>query len=95
MDSKILEKDESTLIGEWVGKPFKAQLLYRATRDGFASSAFHSKCDNQGQTICIIKSSNGNRFGGILKISKYKDSLLNLGKVVGSTDNAMTHSCLV
>ncbi len=42
----------------------KWKLLYRATRDGFGSNDFHSKCDNQPNTFVIIKSTNGNVFGG-------------------------------
>jgi hypothetical protein len=34
-------------------KSFK--LLYRATRDGFSSQAFHSKCDKIPKTLTIIK----------------------------------------
>ncbi len=39
-------------------------LLYRATRDGFTSQAFHSKCDGKGKTITIIKSNLDYVFGG-------------------------------
>ncbi len=39
-------------------------LLYRATRDGFDSQAFHSKCDGKGNTITIIKNNLNNLFGG-------------------------------
>ena len=38
--------------------------LYRATRDGFSVTNFHSKCDGQSNTLTIIKSTNGNVFGG-------------------------------
>ena len=34
----------------------KFELLYRASRDGFKADNFHSKCDNQGQTLSLIKS---------------------------------------
>ena len=44
------------LVGEW-------RLLFRASRDGFAASAFHSKCDNKGPTVTVVKSS-ANIFGG-------------------------------
>ena len=44
------------LVGEW-------RLLFRASRDGFAASAFHSKCDNKGPTITVVKS-DANIFGG-------------------------------
>jgi cytoskeletal protein CcmA (bactofilin family) len=34
-------------------------LLYRGSRDGFASSVFHTKCDNQGSTFLVFKSDGG------------------------------------
>ena len=38
--------------------------MYRATRDGFSADEFHSRCDNMGKTLTIIKTENGNVFGG-------------------------------
>ena len=38
--------------------------LYKATKDGFDASAFHSKCDKKENTLIIIKSANGYVFGG-------------------------------
>ena len=43
---------------------YEFKLLYQGTRDGFDSSNFHSKCDNIPNTLTIIKSTNGNIFGG-------------------------------
>ena len=51
----------AALLGEW-------RLLFRASRVGFAASAFHSKCDNKGPTITVVKSG-GNIFGGFTKTS--------------------------
>jgi hypothetical protein len=31
------------------------ELLYRATRDGFGSKNFHSKCDGKSNTLTIFK----------------------------------------
>lgn len=39
-------------------------LVFRATRDGFAAADFHSKCDDVNNNLTIIKSTNGNVFGG-------------------------------
>ncbi len=39
-------------------------LIYRGTRDGFEAESFHSKCDDKSNTLVIIKSINGNVFGG-------------------------------
>jgi len=40
------------------------KLQYRATRDGFSAHNFHTKCDTAANTLTIIKSTNGNIFGG-------------------------------
>ncbi len=45
-------------------KSSKGIILYRATRDGFTSQAFHSKCDGKGNTITIIKNNLNYVFGG-------------------------------
>jgi hypothetical protein len=39
-------------------------LLYRGSLHGFKASDFHKKCDNIPKTLTIIKSTNGNIFGG-------------------------------
>jgi len=43
--------------------------IYRASRDGFETANFHAKCDNKPNTLIIIKSANGNVFGGYTKQS--------------------------
>jgi hypothetical protein len=40
------------------------KLIYRATRDGFGASDFHSKCAKYQNSLVIIKSTSGNVFGG-------------------------------
>jgi hypothetical protein len=47
----------SSLSKEW-------NLIYRASRDGFGANDFHLKCDKKPNTLVIIKSTNGNIFGG-------------------------------
>jgi len=42
----------------------KWNLIYRASQDGFEAANFHSECDNKPNTLIIIKSENGNIFGG-------------------------------
>ena len=49
------------LEGEW-------RLLVRASRNGFASQTFHSKCDNKGPTVTVVKSG-ANIFGGFTENS--------------------------
>ena len=67
-DSIILKntKKENEFIHkliEWSGYN-KMELIYRGTRDGMNSSAFHQKCDNKGETITLYKNDKGNIFGG-------------------------------
>lgn len=45
-------------------KAKKATLLYRGSRDGFLGRDFHSRCDNHGDTLTVIKSTSGHIFGG-------------------------------
>ena len=47
----------------------KWNLIYRASQDGFQYVKFHSKCDNKPNTLVIIKSDNGNVFGGFTEKS--------------------------
>ena len=49
------------LDGEW-------RLLFQASRDGFASETFHSKCNNKGPTVTVVKSG-ANIFGGFTENS--------------------------
>ena len=42
----------------------KWELKYRASRDGFKSDDFHSKCDGIAKTLTVIKAKSGNIFGG-------------------------------
>jgi len=46
------------------GKQAKLELLYRASRDGWRGQDFHSRCDNKGATVTVIKCTGGFVFGG-------------------------------
>ena len=56
-------------IGEW-------RLMFRASRDGFAASAFHSKCDNKGPTVTVVKSG-----ANILEVSLRSRGQVHKGEV--------------
>ena len=65
MDSSILNDRMRKDLASVCDINFDAyKLIYRASRDGFSARAFHDKCDNRSRTITIIKSKNGNVFGG-------------------------------
>eukprot|EP01099_Mayorella_cantabrigiensis_P007988 TRINITY_DN734_c1_g1_i2.p1 TRINITY_DN734_c1_g1~~TRINITY_DN734_c1_g1_i2.p1 ORF type:complete len:230 (+),score=62.37 TRINITY_DN734_c1_g1_i2:1207-1896(+) len=70
-DSKVIESDEERkVVVGWLkevrgeGNVNKVELLFRGSRDGFRVQDFHSRCDNQGPTIVVFKTSEGRRGGG-------------------------------
>ena len=67
IDSKI-EFDEE-LFKSWLDKKhFKAELLFRKTRDGSSFNDFHNKCDNKGITVVFIETTKGYKFGGYTEL---------------------------
>jgi hypothetical protein len=44
-------------------------LLYRGSRDGWMFKDFHQRCDNQGPTLTLFKSSKEKICGGYTSIS--------------------------
>ena len=67
-EESVLLTNQSLLKGWLPSQEGKWRLLFRASRDGFAAAAFHSKCNNKGPTITIVKSGN-NIFGGFAEES--------------------------
>jgi len=63
-DSVILSSDQREPLVNWLKESLTItndsadKLLYRASRDGWAASNFHSCCDNKGPTVTVIKSGN-------------------------------------
>ena len=62
------EEHRSVLKGWLPSLDGKWRLLFRASQDGFAAATFHSRCDNKGPTVNIVKSGN-NIFGGFTEES--------------------------
>ena len=62
----IKTSEQYNLICDWIdkNKSFKFQMLYKGTLDGDTNEIFHKKCDNQGPTLSIIESTDGQKFGG-------------------------------
>ena len=56
MITKKINKDES--------KKIIINLLYKASVDSDRASVFHEKCDNAHNTIVLVETKNGKRFGG-------------------------------
>jgi len=67
IDSSIIPQDQVGHIQRWLDEDscgFVTKLLYRASCDGWRASNFHSKCDNQGPTLTVIRCTGGYIFGG-------------------------------
>ena len=66
-DSGILSVEQRQTLTSWLKDTMAGAcyytLIYRASRDGWAASAFHSFCDRKGPTVVIVKSGY-NIFGG-------------------------------
>ena len=63
-ESEILRPEHQGMLFDMLPYPrSKWRLLFRASRDGFAAKNFHSKCDNKGPTLTIVKSGSS-IFGG-------------------------------
>jgi hypothetical protein len=73
-DSQILSLQQHDQILSWLpnpstGKQVTLELLYRASRDGWQCQDFHSRCDNKGATVTVIKCTGGFVFGGYADVS--------------------------
>mmetsp|Transcript_84399 Transcript_84399/g.103432 ORF Transcript_84399/g.103432 Transcript_84399/m.103432 type:complete len:229 (-) Transcript_84399:6-692(-) len=67
-ESNILN-DNKTILMELIcnqlnNNKLKLSRLYSGKLDGFTTNMFHTKCDNQGPTICLIKNEYNTIFGG-------------------------------
>lgn len=57
-----------SIINHWFPSPKSFKLLFKAVMDGFDSQSFHRVCDNKGETVTIITTSDGYIFGGYAAI---------------------------
>ena len=72
IDSKIIKKSEElNLISDRIkntellkNKKIKYKLLYKGTRDGMNASSFHQKCNYIPNTVSIVQTTKGFKFGG-------------------------------
>ena len=72
IDSKIIKTKEEIellskrLTSKYLNKNNKIlfNLIYRASRDGDKPYDYHKKCDGKKNTLCIIQTIKGCRFGG-------------------------------
>ncbi|EXX56055.1 hypothetical protein GLOIN_2v1769234 [Rhizophagus irregularis DAOM 181602=DAOM 197198] len=74
-DTIIVNDKHFAIFSSWIEKknhfyynekniPYNFNLLYRASRDGNTPAAFHTKCDNKGATIVLVKITNSEQIVG-------------------------------
>jgi hypothetical protein len=77
IDSKIITYQHAELISKWIDKlntmetdntnkivSYEFKLMLRGSRDGFTPNKFHELCDNQSNTVTIIKVKNSKEILG-------------------------------
>ena len=62
--SAIFSQEDIRYISSLLPNFKYGSLLYRATAHGFKRLDFHSRCDNKTNTIILVRSENGRKFGG-------------------------------
>ena len=77
IDSKIINSNEEiNLLSNRLKKNIQNKkvvfnLIYRASRDGDSPNDYHKKCDGKINTLCIIQTIKGIKFGG------YTETIIN------------------
>eukprot|EP00957_Ditylum_brightwellii_P163015 12413276-Ditylum_brightwellii.AAC.1 len=67
LKSSIISQDQIGHNQHWLDEDscdFATKLLYCTSHDGWQAYNFHSKCDHQGPTLTVIRSTRGYIFGG-------------------------------
>ena len=100
-DSVILSSDQSVTLVNWLKESRTItngsdKLLYRASRNGWAASNFHSCCDSKGPTVTVVKSGNY-IFGGYADQSWDGKSCIKILIINGdwTMHNSKTEGCLI
>ena len=73
IDDTVLVRgaEEVKVLGEALhGKRFRLELKFRGTRDGFLANKFHQKAGGLQNTVLIVESEHGFRFGGCASVKR-------------------------
>jgi len=65
--SSLIDSEMEDYLLSWIDHK-ELTLLYKATEDSFAAISFHSKCNNKGACLVIVKSTDGSVFGGYTSV---------------------------
>ena len=68
-DTAILSAEQLGHVLGWLERPEppRLELIYRASRDGWADTDFHRMCAGKPSTVSVIRSVGGYIFGGYLQ----------------------------
>ena len=69
--TSLILKNDQTYVGKlttWLNEETNWKLCYRASKDGWSGTTFHSLCDNKGPTVTVV-SVGTYIFGGYASIS--------------------------
>ena len=72
LSSELMALNFTKILREWLPKMGTWTACWRATRDGWASSTFHSRCDGKSSTLVIVKvvkNSKNHIFGGYCTVT--------------------------
>ncbi len=67
--SRVILRSFMQSFTAWLPRGRLFRLLYRSTRDGATPAAFHNNCDNQGETVVLVRSTSGHTFGGYSEVA--------------------------
>jgi hypothetical protein len=66
----LLSVDHKKTLCEFYGNTLpETELLYKASRDGYDANAFHSRCNDKGPTMTIVRSNTNHLFGGYTSVA--------------------------
>ena len=77
------DKNSIDLIYKWIEESINKneinfELIFKMSENGTSSKDFHKKCDNQGSTLTLIKTTNNKIFGGFTPLNwKSQGGLIN------------------
>lgn len=61
-------------VAQWIPNVTNYTLIYKASRDGWSSAAFHTACDGKSPTITVFRSLSGHVFGAYASVARTSSS---------------------
>lgn len=68
-NSILSAKFHSQLLQMFPSQTLSLSLLYKSSLHGFSAREFHSRCDQQGPTVAVVRSKGNRTFGGYAQVA--------------------------